>query len=393
MKIFFTQTAYPPSIGGAQIHLHQLAKLLSDHHEVKVACFWTKTRTDWLLGTTLFAPGGEPYELDGVYVTPIVYTQEEKIRLLPWVILYYIFQHQAIYKIAEILLPKLRQIGDEADIVHHGRVGREPLAYASFMLARELEKPFVLNPYHHPRWSSLFYRSYQRLYTQADAIFALTHAEGRMVEKFGVKREKIFVTGTGGINSTDYDPLRFRNHYGLFGSIVLFIGQKYPYKGFLQILKAAPLVWEKRPDIHFVFLGPRTNYSRRIFLKVRNPRVVELDTVSLEEKTSALAACDILCVPSTQESFGGVYIEAWQMGKPVIGSDIATVSEVIRHGIDGFVGPPSPSFLADAILQLINDPILRSQMGEAGKQRAEAEFSWSKIARKTELVYQKLLKG
>ncbi len=188
MKILFTQTAYPPSIGGAQYHLHQIAKGIATKHQVEVVCFWTNTRTDWLLGTTLFAPGGQPYEIEGIRVTPLEYTKEEKWQLLPWVVGYYPFQALAIRKIAEIILPKLRKIGKDVDIIHHGRIGREPLAFASWMLAQELKVPFVLNPYHHPRWSRKLYRHYQKLYLLADAVFVLTQVEGNMLERFGVHK-------------------------------------------------------------------------------------------------------------------------------------------------------------------------------------------------------------
>jgi glycosyltransferase involved in cell wall biosynthesis len=59
---------------------------------------------------------------------------------------------------------------------------------------------------------------------------------------------------------------------------------------------------------------------------VNDPRILELGSVDLQTKTDALEACTLLCLPSTQESFGGVYTEAWSFKKPVIGCDIPAVS-------------------------------------------------------------------
>ncbi|MGB9594200.1 MAG: glycosyltransferase, partial [Anaerolineae bacterium] len=110
------------------------------------------------------------------------------------------------------------------------------------------------------------------------------------------------------------------------------------------------------------------------------------------EKTSALAACDVFCMPSSQESFGGVFVEAWTMGKPVIGGDIPAVREVIADGVDGFLVPPDPATIADRILALLADPAMARRMGEAGRQKALACFTWDKLAAKTLAVYEGLLK-
>ncbi|MEW5985975.1 MAG: glycosyltransferase family 4 protein [Chloroflexota bacterium] len=421
VNIFFTQTAYPPAVGGAQEYLHQLARLLAERHQVQVASFWAVNRTDWLLGTTWLAPGGRPYVLDNVPVTLINLSRLERLRLSPWVLSYYLWQSQAIRRIAGVILPHLRQIAGRVDLIHHGRVGREPLAFASLALARELDIPFVLTPLHHPRWGGWLYRHYHHLYRQADAVMALTPAERDTLIALGVRPERIFVTGTGAVLSSaptisspefpqflgnlrnskelkgqvmeeqfQYDAADFRRRYRLSGPIVLFLGQKYPYKGFRPLLTAAPLVWEQCPETCFVFIGPRTRASQRVFRRVGDSRIVELGAVSLAEKTAALAACDVLCVPSTQESFGGVYVEAWQMGKPVIGANIATVSQVISDGVDGFVGPAEPTFLAGRLRQLLRDPTLRARMGEAGRRKAEQLYDWRALAGRTVEIYESL---
>ena len=120
---------------------------------------------------------------------------------------------------------------------------------------------------------------------------------------------------------------------------------------------------------------------------MRDRRIIELDAVSLEEKTSALAACEVLCVPSVQESFGGVFVEAWKMGKPVIGADIPAVAEVISDGVDGFIGQPNAAFLAEKLLTLLSDAPLRERMGKAGLEKAQSCYDWSIIANRIEDVY------
>ena len=59
MNILYTLTAYPPSIGGAQIHLHQLACQMKERHNIQVVTHWNTNRTDWLWGTTIGVPSEE----------------------------------------------------------------------------------------------------------------------------------------------------------------------------------------------------------------------------------------------------------------------------------------------------------------------------------------------
>jgi glycosyltransferase involved in cell wall biosynthesis len=146
-------------------------------------------------------------------------------------------------------------------------------------------------------------------------------------------------------------------------------------------------VWSRHPRARFAFLGPRTPHSRRLFAGADDDRILELDTVSLQEKTDALAACNVLCLPSTQESFGGVCTEAWSLGRPVIVADIPALREVVADGVDGFVVPPEPAPLAERIATLLADPARAGEMGHAGRLKVQERYGWATLARLTEAVY------
>lgn len=393
MRICYTLTAYPPAIGGAQLHFHALACALARAHQVHVIAHWRTNRTDWLLGTTVLAPWNpRPYSLDGVPVSPLRLTLADRLLLAPLAAMYYPLKDAALPGIARILERRLAPLCGQPDIIHNGRIGREGISYASLRLARRLGVPFVFTPVHHPRWVGWFYRAYIRLYREADAVIALTQAEKETLAGLGVPEDRIHVTGIGPILSARHDADAFRARHRIGGPMVLFVGQKFAYKNYEAVLAAAPAVWARWPDARFVFIGPRTPHSRRVFATCADPRIVELDTVGLGEKTSALAACDVFCMPSSQESFGGVFVEAWIMGKPVIGGDIPAVRGVISDGVDGFVVQPQPAQIADRICALLSDPAMAQRMGEAGRQKALANFTWDKLAAKTLAVYEGLVK-
>jgi hypothetical protein len=98
---------------------------------------------------------------------------------------------------------------------------------------------------------------------------------------------------------------------------------------------------------------------------------------------SALAAlygaCAFFVMPSRDEGFGLVLLEAMRAGKACIGAPGAS-AEVIVDGVTGtIVAPETPAF-ADAIVQLFEDPARRDQFGRAGRRRFEQFFSAAEFA-------------
>jgi glycosyltransferase involved in cell wall biosynthesis len=362
-------------------------------HGLEVVTHWAETRTDWLLGTTLRAPReATTYEMDGVPVHLVSLTSDERVKISPLVAGYHLVQGPAIARISDLLVQHLEPFADQIDLVHNGRMGREGLSFASLKLARRLEVPFVLTPFHHSRWENRFYRHYLNLYREADGVIALTEGEKGALLRLGVKPERVFVTGMGPILAPAADAVSFRQSFDIKGQMILFLGQKYRYKGLSALLEAAPAVWTRFPDARFVFIGPRTRYSRLRFRGCDDCRVLELGAVDLETKTNALAACDLLCLPSTQESFGGVFLEAWMMGKPVIGGDAPAVRCVIEDDVNGYVVKQDPRPIAERIIHLLERPALGEKMGAAGQAKTQAHYTWKRLVEKTEAVYRAVLR-
>jgi len=391
MKLLYTLTTYPPAIGGAQLHQHLIAQHLKNQHNIQVISHWNQNRTDWLLGTTLNAPQANlDYAIDEIPVHRLGLSPLEKLRLLPYLPLYYPLMDVALPAIAKTISQHLHPYAEQADLIHNVRIGREGLSYASQQIARKHNIPFIFTPVHHPRWVGWRYKAYIKLYQQADAVIALTQTEKQILIDLGVKPEQITVTGMGPILAEKSYPQDFLDRYQLQHPIILFLAQHYPYKGYQQLLASAPLVWEKIPEAQFVFIGPTVAHSENYFRNT-DPRIHRLGALNLQDKTNALAACTLLCVPSTQESFGGVYTEAWHFAKPVIGCNIPAVAEVIDHKINGYLVEQTPEVIAEAILQLLQNPSQAQTMGKAGQQKLQQNYTWQIISEKTESLYRTLV--
>lgn len=101
---------------------------------------------------------------------------------------------------------------------------------------------------------------------------------------------------------------------------------------------------------------------------------------------------DIFVAVSLQESFGVAVLEASACCKPVIVSNVGGLPEVVDDGKTGIiVEKENPNQLADALITLINNPILRKKMGDSGRFKVIQDFSWDSSVKKMLLIYHNLL--
>lgn len=269
----------------------------------------------------------------------------------------------------------LRQVISGSDVVHS--IARE-WAGGLASAARHEGAAFVETPLVHPGqpFSGSATSDVAR-YRADGAVTALTEWEARWYLERGV--ERVHVTGSGAslsaLPATERGP-----------ATVLFVGRKERYKGYHALRDAAPLVWRERPDARFIVIG-QPAWNAFMTRRPADERWSEPGVVSEEQKAAAFARATIFAMPSEHETFGQVYVEAWLAGLPVIAGDIPPLHEVVREGVDGLHAANDPAAIARAILTLLRDPERAHRMGEAGRERALAQFSWPAVARRYEAAY------
>lgn len=165
---------------------------------------------------------------------------------------------------------------------------------------------------------------------------------------------------------------------------LLSVARQYPRKDTATLLRALPVVRRHVPDLQVRVLGGGPELPR---LQALSTALGLSDTVTFEgplpDDTAVRRAyfqAHLFCLPSRQEGFGIVFLEAMAAGLPIVAARAAAVPEVVDHDETGLLVPPgSPDDLAAALLRLLGDAALRRRMGEAGRNRVEA-FAVERVA-------------
>ena len=150
------------------------------------------------------------------------------------------------------------------------------------------------------------------------------------------------------------------------------------YKG-IDVLLRAFRVLLANEDIRLVLAGDGSLRGELEALAgtlgIRD-RTVFLGTKTPSEVATLLRGCELLVLPSREESFGIVLIEAMASRKPVVASAVGGIREVIEHEISGIlVEPENPEALAAAMRRVLTDGDLRKTIAANGYSRVVDRFS------------------
>jgi glycosyltransferase involved in cell wall biosynthesis len=235
---------------------------------------------------------------------------------------------------------------------------------------------------HHPDAYAPRARSYLRLTTRWAArrcarLLTVSEATARdLVERYGVRRERITVVPCGGGEPppADFDPEMARRRVaelGVEGPYVLHVGRIEPRKNQLTALHAV----ERLPDLLLVCAGPPADAGMADRLAA-SPRCRMLGRVGQEDLEALYAAARALVFPSLGEGFGIPVLEAMRRGLPVVTAAVTSLPEVGGDVAVYIEDPLDAGALAAAIERALGDA---PRLGRLGRERA-AEFTWDRTA-------------
>ncbi|MGH2568866.1 MAG: glycosyltransferase family 4 protein [Bacteroidota bacterium] len=289
--------------------------------------------------------------------------------------------------------------------------------YSSAVLARRFGIPLVLEcngseVWVKKNWGKAYFegilkRAEELQFLAADVITVVSDVMKTDLVRLGVDEKKILVNPNG------VDPDRFhpdvdgshvRRQYKLEEKTVAgFVGTFGAWHGVEVLARAIKPTVEKNRLVHFLVIGDgalRSEVERIIREDNVGEYVTLTGSVAHSDIPRYLSACDILLSPHVHNADGTQFFgsptklfEYMAMAKPIIASGVGQIGDVIRDGVNGLMMKERDHIdLAEKILALCNNAMLRDRLGAAARTDAVQHYSWRQNAQRVVDAVQLLLK-
>lgn len=391
MRLLHVTHQYRPAVGGAEQHITDVSEEMARRgHQVTV--YTSRSRTYYTWKADL--PGRE--QLLGVDVHRF---RSLRRRSWTWHMLargyngYWRTRSRRYEPLIWLgngpvcpgLFWAILRMGWSPDIVHINNLHYAHAATA-FAAARRRGLPVLLTPHIHVEQPVTYDVGYMwSMLRRSDHVLADTEAEREFLIESGLDPWRVTTAGVGlrpeEFPILDRETCRRDLDLPADAFVVLFLGRKTEYKGLDVVLEAFHRLQARAARLYVLAVGGETAYSEALWSRQGgHPRVISHGSVPDDLRLAALNACDCLAMPSTGEAFGRVFLEAWAVGKPVIGARTRSASSLIADGQDGYlVAPGSACQLADRIECLLSGGGLAGEMGARGRGKVMNRYTVARI--------------
>lgn len=218
----------------------------------------------------------------------------------------------------------------------------------------------------HKQWIELEHH----IYNNAAAIFTRSSNITRsLVEQYNIDNQKIVLAGAGS-NFNQLDKNYEKNDYK--NKEILFVGIDWIRKGGPDLVAAFKIVLQHHPDAKLTIVGCTPDIDL--------PNCTIVGRVPIESVSPYYEKAAIFCLPTRQEPFGIVFLEALHYKLPIIATNIGAIPDFVKEDKNGYlINPEDSSALADKLIQLLNDSNLCKSMGEQGFELACSFYNWQKV--------------
>jgi len=233
----------------------------------------------------------------------------------------------------------------------------------------------------------------------ADRVIAVSQAtKNELMWMYEVPNWKISVVYNG-VNPSRFDtacdPGEDKRRYDIapLDPTVLFCGRMAWQKGPDLLVEAIPSVLRFTPKAKFLFVGDG-EMRRGLEARVRQLGLAHatrfLGRRDGGELIRLFKLADVVCVPSRNEPFGIVVLEAWSAYKPVVVTQIGGPSEYVWHEVNGLKTEPNSNSVAWSLSAIFSDFERARWMGRNGRKAVDDCFTWDMIVEKTLAAYKEV---
>lgn len=362
MKILFVTPHFPPSLGGVELYVFNLARGLQQTYHAEVVVVTSNAEANKLTV-------GE-YDGIKVYRLPVM------VRI----------SNTPLHPLWYFTLKKIIQ-GEKPDIIN----SHQPVPFLgdlAALLAGNI--PFVLT-YHAGTMKKQAFLSDILIFLyetcilpqtakKATRIICVSHFVANTLLKMHLSKIAIV---SPGVHTSLYKPdatMKRAENRVLFAA---YYKKMYKMKGLYSLIDAI----NQLDGITLRVVGEKDECS--------SPNIEFVGVKQGKALVEEMQQASVLVLPSVapMESFGMVLIEAMACQTPVIGTNMGGIPEVITENVDGCIVPPGDSHaLALAISKIIKDKDVASRMGQAGAAKVSERFTWEKCVEKTKEIFASCMK-
>lgn len=231
-------------------------------------------------------------------------------------------------------------------------------------------------------WSALEGRNAR----SAERVFVTSEYSRRQaIQAYGLRPDRVRLAPEGiDQNLASDNPLASRRSGPLPAPTILSVARQYRRKDIATLLRAMPRVMAAVPGVTMRIVGDGPELARTRRLAAQLGLLDEVSFVGSLDSVRSLydeyARATLFCLPSLQEGFGIVFLEAMSHGLPVVAVAAGAVPEVAPHGETSLLVPPGdPDALTDALVRILTDRDLAAQFGKAGERRS-LRYGWPAAA-------------
>jgi len=236
------------------------------------------------------------------------------------------------------------------------------------------------------------------LLKSAGRVIAVSQAVAESLRRNGVIESSKIRVVHNGIDTDRFDRSVARS--GELPIVVGTVGHLAPIKGHDVFVRAAALISACRPNVHFVILGedksPQMDHRRSLENLIAELGLSEIVTMPgwRDDMPAALSSLTLFVSAARSEPFGLAIVEAMAAGLPIVAAASEGALEIIENGLSGKLVPiDDPEALAQAINDLLDDPLERSRLARHAMLAARERYSLARMASDTERVYREVLSG
>ena len=174
-------------------------------------------------------------------------------------------------------------------------------------------------------------------------------------------------------------------------TILMTVSRMDPKKDLVTMLRAFRQILKSEPRTYLLIVGGGfADYERQLRTEAKQLGIADsLQFLGFRDDVSdLLALCDVSLLSSVTEGLPNAVLESMLFGKPVVATDVGGVSELIDHGVEGYlVNSGDTTDFARRVVELIRDPVRRESMGIFGRARALSDFSVRSTVTRTTATY------